>query len=220
MWRVTDDVIVWASDTPVFAGFVNDGLLSGFSKCDLANIDRIGQNPHDLFQGPIGEPLGRNRRICLGNTLLIKVSRNVGVAHALIHKFIKNEANNAGFFFVDLQDFLFAAPSGVAEGGNAAVPPALLGRLCPAQHRLSQEVLTLHLSDCAENGNQDLAHLGTAVQAVLFAQKVDAILLKEGKSIQNILRIVVDKGNHWLCQWRKRAYSEGKSRQEKASKIK
>ena len=32
--------------------------------------------------------------------------------------------------------------------------------------------------------------------------------------------IVWDKVNHWLCQWKKRAYSEGKSRQIKNSSIK
>ena len=30
---------------------------------------------------------------------------------------------------------------------------------------------------------------------------------------------VRDKDNHWLCQWKKRAYSEGKSRQNKNSSI-
>ena len=29
----------------------------------------------------------------------------------------------------------------------------------------------------------------------------------------------LNKDNHWLCQWKKRAYSEGKSRQIKNSPI-
>ena len=43
--------------------------------------------------------------------------------------------------------------------------------------------------------------------------------VKEQESIvyddQLLLHIVVDKDNHWLCQWTKKAYSEGKRRQIK-----
>jgi len=38
-------------------------------------------------------------------------------------------------------------------------------------------------------------------------------------TVTGLLLVVVDKGNHWLCQWKKRAYSEGRSRQNKSSSI-
>ena len=49
MGRVTDNVIIWASDAPVFASLVRDDLLPGLPVSNFANVDRIGQNPHDLF---------------------------------------------------------------------------------------------------------------------------------------------------------------------------
>lgn len=169
MGSIADNIVVRSGNAPVFTSFIGDDLLPGPAIRDLANVNGIGQNPHDLFQGPVGEPFGCNRRVSLGNALLVQVPSNVGVAHILIHKFVKNQAYNAGFFLVDLQNLIFTALPGIAKGGNPAVPPALFCFLPSAQHRLCQDILTLHLRDCAKNGNQDFPHGGAAVQAILFA---------------------------------------------------
>ena len=93
-----------------------------------------------------------------------------------------------------LHDFQFSVFQLVAVRREAAVPLALPGLLLPALHGLHQDVLPLNLRHGGKDRDHQLAAVPGAVDPVLHADQIDAVILHLLQAVQDVSGVAAKAG--------------------------